>query len=123
MADDPAWRTRLLEVPTLIRVPAVSDLGVTIRVAGKVKAADRWAAPSELRQRLLAAFQANGIDIPVRGQVVAGRVGPTAAATSRRTGRRCRPARSTAAERSTVARPRRSGRVEWHPVVRQEVGT
>ncbi len=70
MAADPAWSSRLLEVPTLLRVPAVSDLGVTIRVAGKVKAADRWSAPSELRQRLLTAFQANGIDIPVRGRVV-----------------------------------------------------
>ncbi len=70
MAADPAWSSRLLEVPTLLRVPAVSDLGVTIRVAGKVKAADRWAAPSELRQRLLTAFQANGIDLPVRGRVV-----------------------------------------------------
>ena len=70
MAADPAWSSRLLEVPTLLRVPAVSDLGVTIRVAGKVKAADRWAAPSELRQRLLTAFQANGIEIPARGRVV-----------------------------------------------------
>ena len=69
MADDPAWSARLLEVPTLTRVPALSDLGVTVRVTGKVRAADRWAAPSELRQRLLAAFQANGIEIPVRGRV------------------------------------------------------
>jgi small conductance mechanosensitive channel len=70
MAADPAWSARLLEVPTLLRVPALSDLGVTIRIAGKVKAADRWAAPSELRQRVLAAFQASGIEIPVRGQAV-----------------------------------------------------
>ena len=42
---------------------------MTLRVAGKVRAADRWTAPSELRKRLLAAFQANGIEIPVRGQV------------------------------------------------------
>jgi small-conductance mechanosensitive channel len=70
MADDPAWSARLLEVPTLFRVPALSDLGVTIRVAGKVRAADRWAAPSELRQRILAAFQVNGIEIPVRGRMV-----------------------------------------------------
>jgi small conductance mechanosensitive channel len=70
MADDPDWRDRLLEPPTLTRVPALGDLGVTLRVAGKVRAADRWAAPSELRRRLLAAFQANGIPIPARGVVV-----------------------------------------------------
>lgn len=70
MAADPAWSARLLEVPSLTRVPALSDLGVTVRVAGKVRAADRWSAPSELRQRLLAAFQANGIEIPARGRMV-----------------------------------------------------
>jgi hypothetical protein len=36
-------------------------------VAGKVRAADRWTAPSELRKRLLAAFQANGIALPIGG--------------------------------------------------------
>jgi moderate conductance mechanosensitive channel len=71
MAEDPAWNDRLLETPTLTRVPGVSEIGPTIRVAGKVRAADRWAAPSELRKRLLAAFQANGIALPGSGRVVA----------------------------------------------------
>jgi moderate conductance mechanosensitive channel len=70
MAADADWRDRLLETPTLARVPALSDLGVTLRVSGKVRAADRWAAPSELRRRLVTAFQANGISIPARGVVM-----------------------------------------------------
>ena len=88
MADDPAWKDRLLEVPALTRVPAVSDMGVTLRVAGKVRPTDRWTAPSELRKRLLAGFQANGIEIPVRGQVVldrpvaSGSTGPSAGGSS-----------------------------------------
>ncbi len=69
MADDPEWSGRLLEPPALTRVPELSDLGPTIRVAGKVRAADRWAAPSELRRRLLEAFQANGIVLPAAGRV------------------------------------------------------
>ncbi|MDP9483568.1 MAG: mechanosensitive ion channel family protein [Chloroflexota bacterium] len=69
MADDPEWNGRVLEPPTLTRVPGVSELGPTIRVAGKVRAADRWEAPSELRKRLLAAFPANGIVLPASGQV------------------------------------------------------
>ncbi|MGZ8501452.1 MAG: mechanosensitive ion channel family protein [Candidatus Limnocylindrales bacterium] len=68
MADDPDWSSRLLEPPTLTRVPGLSELGPTIRVAGKVRAADRWSAPSELRTRLLAAFQANGIVLPTGGR-------------------------------------------------------
>ena len=73
MAEDPAWKDRLLEVPAVSRVPALGDLGVTLRVAGKVRAADRWAAPSELRRRLIEAFVERGIDIAARGQVVADR--------------------------------------------------
>ena len=69
MADDPDWNSRLLEPPTLTRVPGLSELGPTIRVGGKVRAADRWTAPSELRKRLLAAFQANGIALPAGGRV------------------------------------------------------
>jgi moderate conductance mechanosensitive channel len=69
MADDPEWGGRLLEPPTLTRVPGVSELGPTIRIAGKVRAADRWTAPSELRKRLLAAFQARGIVLPASGRV------------------------------------------------------
>ena len=81
MYDDPDWTDRLLEVPSLTRLPPMGDLGITLRVAGKVKATERWAAPSELRRRLLVAFQANGIEIPLRGQVTA--VGPAAAAAAR----------------------------------------
>jgi small conductance mechanosensitive channel len=87
MAEDPAWKDRLLEIPTLTRVPALGDLGVTLRVAGKVRAADRWTAPSELRRRLLNAFREHDIEIPARGQVapadhpaVAGSVDPSVGA-------------------------------------------
>ena len=37
MAADPDWKDRLLEAPTLTRVPALGDLGITVRVAGKVR--------------------------------------------------------------------------------------
>ncbi len=72
MAADPDWKDRLLEAPSFTRVPALGDLGITVRVAGKVRPADRWTAPSELRKRLIAAFQANGIEIPARAQVPLG---------------------------------------------------
>jgi small conductance mechanosensitive channel len=70
MSADPAWTGRLLEVPQLLRVDALGELGMTLRVAGRVRASDRFVAPGELRKRLLAAFQTNGIEIPVRGRVV-----------------------------------------------------
>jgi small-conductance mechanosensitive channel len=70
MKADPEWADRLLETPALLRVDALSDLGATLRITGKVRAADRWAAPGELRKRILAAFQVNGIEIPARGRVM-----------------------------------------------------
>lgn len=73
MAADEAWNGRLLETPRLLRVDALGELGMTLRVAGKVRAADRWVAPGELRKRLIDAFQAGGIEIPVRGRVVLAR--------------------------------------------------
>ena len=105
MAADPEWKDRLLETPTLTRVPALGDLGITVRVAGKVRPTDRWTAPSELRKRLIAAFQANGIEIPVRAQAQLGTpAGPGAALTGS-----ARPARR--ADRwpmaAAAARPRR----------------
>lgn len=73
MAADPEWEGRVLEAPRLLRVDALGDLGATLRITGKVRAADRWAAPGELRRRLLAAFQANGIEISARHRVVLAR--------------------------------------------------
>ena len=70
MLADAAWTGRLLEAPSLLRVDALGELGMTLRVAGKVRASDRFVAPGELRKRLLAAFQANGIEIAVRGRMV-----------------------------------------------------
>jgi small-conductance mechanosensitive channel len=73
MLADPAWTARLLEAPYLLRVDALGELGMTLRVAGKVRASDRFVAPGELRKRLLAAFQASGIEIPVRARMVQSR--------------------------------------------------
>ena len=70
MIADPAWSARLLEAPYLLRVDALGELGMTLRVAGRVRASDRFVAPGELRKRLLAAFQANSIEIAVRGRMV-----------------------------------------------------
>ncbi|MEI8334476.1 MAG: mechanosensitive ion channel family protein [Chloroflexota bacterium] len=72
MAADPQWTGRLIDVPTLIRVGALGDLGITLKIGGRVKATDRWAAPGEFRKRLLAAFNAEGIRIARRGTVVVG---------------------------------------------------
>jgi moderate conductance mechanosensitive channel len=64
MFEDAQWRRRLLDAPRVERVEAIGEAGVTLKVLGSVRAADRWAVAGELRKRLLAAFAAHGIEIP-----------------------------------------------------------
>ena len=66
MKDDPAWRKQVLEPPRVDRVDAISELGVTLKILGSVRASDQWAAAGEYRKRLLAALDANDIDTPGR---------------------------------------------------------
>lgn len=80
MAADPAWRDRLLDPPRFNRVAAITDLGITLRVTGRMRAEDRWIVPGELNRRLLAAFAAEGIELPQRGRVVMMAPAPTPAA-------------------------------------------
>ncbi|MFI5253985.1 MAG: mechanosensitive ion channel family protein [Candidatus Limnocylindrales bacterium] len=63
MAADPAWRRRVLEPPRVDRVSSLAGEGVTLKILGSVRAADRWAATGELRKRLATAFGGAGIEI------------------------------------------------------------
>jgi small conductance mechanosensitive channel len=70
MAADPKWKRRVLEAPAVDRVAALGEYGITLKILGTVRAQDQWAAAGELRKRLLAAFHANGIEIPRPQRVV-----------------------------------------------------
>jgi small conductance mechanosensitive channel len=63
MADDPAWKRRVLEAPRVDRIADLAETGVTLKILGTVRAADQWAAASDLRRRLLEAFRAAGVEI------------------------------------------------------------
>jgi len=78
MASDPAWRRRVLEAPHVERIEALGEYGVTIKILGLVRATEKWAAGGEVRKRLLAAFEANGIEIPRPQRVVLAPSGETA---------------------------------------------
>ncbi|HEY9378001.1 MAG TPA: mechanosensitive ion channel domain-containing protein [Jiangellaceae bacterium] len=45
LAADPAWADRILEAPAAVRVGAFGDIGMSIKVLGKVRAGDQWADP------------------------------------------------------------------------------
>jgi len=73
MAADPAWKRRVLEAPSVDRIAALGEYGVTLKILGTVRAPDQWAAAGELRKRLLAAFKKHGIEIPRPQRVVLAR--------------------------------------------------
>jgi small conductance mechanosensitive channel len=63
MREDETWGRRLLDTPRVERVQALAEQGVTLRLAGTVRAADRWDAAGELRRRALERLAAAGIRI------------------------------------------------------------
>jgi small-conductance mechanosensitive channel len=73
LAADPDWSDRLIEAPTVVRVQALADSGVTLKVLGQVKAAAQWDVAGELRKRILAAFTDAGIEIPYPHRVIVNR--------------------------------------------------
>jgi small conductance mechanosensitive channel len=82
--EDPVWKRRILETPRVDRVEALGEYGVTLKILGSVRALDQWAAGGEFRKRLLAALEANGIEIPRPQRVILSRdpsTGTIAAAT------------------------------------------
>ena len=61
LADDEAWKDRVLQAPALLRIGGLSEYGMTAKVLGTVRAMDRWAATGEFRRRLLEEARAAGL--------------------------------------------------------------
>jgi small conductance mechanosensitive channel len=70
MKADPEWADRILEPVTPMRVETLGELGMSIKLTGKVRAGEQWVAGGEVRRRILAAFAAEGIQPPSRTVVV-----------------------------------------------------
>ncbi len=73
LSEDPVWKRRILEPPRVERVEALGEYGVTLKILGSVRAPEQWAAAGEFRKRLLAALEANDIEIPRPQRVVLSR--------------------------------------------------
>lgn len=67
---DPDWSARLMESPAVVRIDALGDSSITLKVLGQVTAGQQWAVAGELRKRILAGFQAKEIGVPFPRRVV-----------------------------------------------------
>jgi small conductance mechanosensitive channel len=63
MAADEAWRRRVLSPPHVDRIKEATGAGVTLKVVGRVGAADRWDVAGELRRRIVEAFAEREIQL------------------------------------------------------------
>ena len=73
LSQDPVWKRRILEPPRVERVEALGEYGITLKILGTVRAPEQWSAAGEFRKRLLAALEANGIEIPRPQRVILSR--------------------------------------------------
>ncbi len=63
LADQAAWRERILQAPALLRINSLGEYGMTAKVLGTVRAIDRWEAAGEFRRLLLEGAARAGVVI------------------------------------------------------------
>lgn len=68
--QDPEFTDYMLEAPHFLRIDALSDYAITVRILGKVYPKQQYFIAGELRKRLKYAFEAHKIDIPYPTRVV-----------------------------------------------------
>jgi small-conductance mechanosensitive channel len=63
LAEEEKWKRKIIEAPSFVSVSEFSSTGVTIIISGKTQPSDQWTVTSEMRRRLLAAFEENKIKL------------------------------------------------------------
>lgn len=64
LANDPAWKEKILKKPEFLRVDEFGDSSIDIKILGDTLPIEQWAVAGELRKRLKIAFDKEGIVIP-----------------------------------------------------------
>jgi small conductance mechanosensitive channel len=78
LADDETFGKLVLEPPQVLGVEALADSQVTIRILVKTLPLKQWEVARELRRRIKARFDREGIQIPYPHRVVITRPSPSA---------------------------------------------
>jgi small conductance mechanosensitive channel len=68
--DDEDYRSVIIEEPEVTGVEALAPDAITLRVLVKTAPLEQWAVARELRQRIKARFDHEGIEIPFPQRVV-----------------------------------------------------
>lgn len=70
LANDPAWKSRILSPPQFLRVNDFGDSAIEIKIVGDTEALKQWEVTGEFRKRIKVAFDKAGIEIPFPQRVV-----------------------------------------------------
>lgn len=65
LAEEDAWKDKILSPPAFVSVGEITGNSVEVIVAGKTQPSDQWAVVSEMRRRLLEAFEHTHIHLAV----------------------------------------------------------
>ena len=72
IAEDEAWKGRVISPPKFLRVDDFADSAIMIKILGDTKPLAQWDVAGEYRKRLKIAFDKAGIEIPFPQRVVHG---------------------------------------------------
>lgn len=64
LAEDPAWKHKIVKPLRFLRVDDFADSAVNLKILGDTKPACKWEVGGEFRKRLKDAFDKEGIEIP-----------------------------------------------------------
>lgn len=65
LASEPDWKKRIIEPPHFVAVGEITGRSVELTIASKTMPSDQWAVTSEMRTRLLKAFESHNIELAV----------------------------------------------------------
>lgn len=61
LAEEPEWKNKILEAPQFVMMSDFTATAATLVISGKTQPSDQWGVVAEMRQRLLVAFEQQGI--------------------------------------------------------------
>ena len=64
MAEEPEWKEKIIKIPQVLRVDALGESGVEIKILGDTRPSMQWEVMGELRRRIKRDFDREGIEIP-----------------------------------------------------------
>lgn len=64
MSEESEWKEKIIKTPQVLRVDALGDSGIEIKILGDTRPSMQWEVMGELRRRIKTAFDREGIEIP-----------------------------------------------------------